>query len=75
MAEANLTSDERIQALQAELDCAVAMLAYWCVRVDMRGTGWDDWDEAYKDAMYRPCLIRERLDAAIAEARKEFELG
>lgn len=37
--------------------------------VDENGTGWDDWDEHYKDAMYRPGPLRERLDKAILEAR------
>jgi hypothetical protein len=45
------------------------MLAYWCVAVDQNGTGWDDWDEHYKDAMYRPCPIRELLDKEINAAR------
>jgi len=50
-------------------DVAVEMLAQWCVAVDENGTGWDDWDEHYKDAMYRPCYLRERLDKAILKAR------
>lgn len=52
------------------LDIALAMLAEWCVAVDTNGTGWDDWDEHYKDAMYRPGPLRELLDEAIAEVRK-----
>src|SRR6185437_12421952 len=60
---------EQVAGMERELDCAIAMLAEWCMRIDEFGTGWDDWDEAYKDAMYRPCVIRERLDTAIARAR------
>lgn len=54
---------------QRERDQAISMLAEWCVAVDANGTGWDDWDEHYKAAMYRPSPLREKLDAAIAEAR------
>jgi hypothetical protein len=54
--------------LAQERDIAIAMLAEWCVAVDVNGTGWDDWDEHYKDAMYRPGPLRELLDKAIAEA-------
>jgi len=57
------------ERLTGERDVAIGMLAYWCVAVDHNGTGWDDWDEHYKDAMYRPCLIRELLDSAIDAAR------
>ena len=57
------------ERLTGERDVAIGMLAYWCVAVDQNGTGWDDWDEHYKDAMYRPCHIRELLDAAIDAAR------
>lgn len=71
MSTDHIPSNEKI----LQLECAIAMLADWCVRVEVVGTGWDDWDEAYKDAMYRPCLIREQLDAAIAEARKAYERG
>ena len=54
-----------------KLEIALSMLAHWCVAVDINGTGWDDWDEHYKDAMYRPTAIREDLDAAIAQARED----
>lgn len=59
------------ERLTGERDVAIGMLAYWCVAVDHNGTGWDDWDEHYKDAMYRPCLIRGLLDSAIDDARTE----
>ena len=61
-------ADER-EEMQKKLDTALGMLADWCVSVDVNGTGWDDWDECYKDAMYRPGPLREELDKAIAEAR------
>lgn len=53
-----------------KLDVALRMLAGWCVAVDENGTSWDDWDEYYKDAMYRPGPLRELLDVAIEEARE-----
>lgn len=56
-------------ALRAERDAAIEMLAGWCVAVDENGTGWDDWDEHYKDAMYRSGPLRGLLDAAIDNAR------
>jgi hypothetical protein len=49
------------------------MLADWVCRVSETGTSWDDWDEGYKNAAYRPCGIRELLDAAIAEEKKAYE--
>ena len=58
--------------LLKERDIALAMLADWCVAVDVNGTGWDDWDEHYKDAMYRSGPLREKLDAAIAKARTQM---
>lgn len=62
---------DEVEALKAERDCAVAMLAGWCVDVDMGGSGWDYWDEHYKTAMYRLNPIRKLLDQAIDAARKE----
>lgn len=55
-------------AIQAR-DMAILMLAEWCVAVDQNGTGWDDWDEHYKDAAYRPSPLRTRLDKAMAEVK------
>lgn len=56
---------ERAEKAEAERDAAVCMLAAWCVDVDQNGTGWDDWDENYKDAMYREGPLRELLDKEI----------
>ncbi len=61
---------EQVAALTNERDIAIGMLAEWCVAVHTNGPGWDDWDEYYKNAMYRPNPLRELLDAAIA-AQKE----
>ena len=55
---------EEIVQLTAQRDQAVQMLADWCDAVRDNGSGWDDWDEYYKDAAWRPCLIRELIDAA-----------
>lgn len=63
---AKLEAAERDAAL---LPCAVKLLADWCVSVDEFGSGWDYWDDHYKDAMYRPGPLRELLDAAIKAAR------
>ena len=61
---------DELQDKDDQLDAAITMLAEWCVAVDENGTGWDDWDEHYKDAMYRPGPLRERLDVAISKARE-----
>jgi hypothetical protein len=63
-----MTNEEII----SQRDEAIAMLADWVARVSEVGTGWDDWDESYKDAAYRPCGIRELLDKAIVEAKKVY---
>lgn len=55
-----------IKQLTAERDVAIKMLSAWCVAVNENGPGWDDWDEHYKDAAYRPSPIRDLLDKAIA---------
>ena len=61
-------ADER-EELVKDRDIAISMLAAWCVAVEKNGTGWDDWDEHYKDAAYRPGPLRELLDKALAEER------
>jgi hypothetical protein len=61
------------EQLRRDLGTALSMLAEWCVAVDVNGTGWDDWDEHYKDAMYRPGPLREQLDKAISQARADRE--
>ena len=48
---------------------AVQLLAQWCVSVETNGSGWDDWDEHYKDAAYRPGPLRDLLDEAIAKEK------
>ena len=67
---------DAIEAVVAQRDAAVKMLAEWCVAVDVNGSGWDDWDQHYKKAMYRETELpelRELLDAAIAKARADRE--
>ena len=59
---------DRLEKAEKDAAVAIGMLADWCVAVDQNGAGWDDWDEHYKDAMYRPCPIREQLDEAIKSA-------
>ena len=55
------------------LTYAVRLLARWCVQVEDVGTGWDDWDECYKDANYRPGPLRELIDKAKEEERRRWE--
>ncbi len=61
---------DELQDKDDQLQAAITMLAEWCVAVDENGTGWDDWDEHYKDAMYRPGPLREQLDASISKVRE-----
>lgn len=56
--------------LADQLDTAIRMLAQWCADVEQNGTGWDDWDENFKAARYRPGPLRELLDDAIDAAMK-----
>lgn len=56
--------NEELDELARQRDEAVRMLADWCDAVRDNGTGWDDWDEHYKDAAWRQCGIRELIDAA-----------
>ena len=53
------------------LDAAIDLLAGWCDAVKNVGTGWDDWDEWYKDACYRPGPLREMIDARMAKIEAE----
>ena len=52
----------------AERDEAVSILAEWCSAIQRNGADWDDWDEHYKDAAYRPTQtnLRALIDAARA---------
>ncbi len=62
-----------IEALTIQRDVAINHIADWCVAIDVNGSGWDDWDEYYKEAMYsdRQSLaeIRGVLMDAIVAAR------
>ena len=58
-----------------KLDIALYMLASWCLDVELNGTGWDDWDENYKDAAYREGPLRRDIDQALAVLRaKDWRL-
>ena len=62
-----------IEDLTRQRDAAIQHIAEWCVAIDVNGSGWDDWDEYYKDAMYRENAlpeIRVLLVDAIEAARK-----
>lgn len=60
-----------IEALKEANATALGLLAAWCCAIERNGTGWDYWDEYYKDAAYRPGPLREQLDAAIAAEKAE----
>lgn len=63
----------RAEAAEADRDTAILLLAEWCVCVELNGSGWDDWDECYKDAAYRPGPLRELLDAEILKRKASPE--
>ena len=48
--------------LTRQRDEAVQMLADWCDAVRDNGTGWDDWDEHYKEAA--PVIASEQKPVA-----------
>jgi hypothetical protein len=59
--EARLAESER------DADIAIVMLAEWSFAVSNNGTGWDDWDEHFKDAAYRDGPLRGRIDAEVSK--------
>lgn len=65
---------ERLMKAEEQRNEAIRHIAEWCVAVEVNGSGWDDWDEYYKDAMYhdRKCLasIRDLLKTEIEAERK-----
>lgn len=74
----SLNESSQIAELTAQRNMAIQHLAEWCVAIDVNGSGWDDWDEYYKDVMYdrpnRLQQIRDLLKSAIEEARhRAFE--
>ena len=73
----NLNQSARIAELTAQRNMAIQHLAEWGVAIDVNGSGWDDWDEYYKDVMYdrpnRLQQIRDLLKSAIEDARKSRE--
>lgn len=61
-----------LMTIEEKYETALNMLAQWCNAVNYNGTGWDDWDEYYKDAAYREGPLRKDLDEAIRKDKKEF---
>lgn len=59
--------------LETKYQIAIEMLAYWVASIEKSGTGWDDWDEAYKDAAYRDNPIRADLDVQIQAIKKQWD--
>ena len=68
-----MSDRELVEQLIRERDEAVELLADWVARVSEVGSGWDDWDEAYRNAGYRPCGIRSILDLEIERAKKKYQ--
>lgn len=66
----NEAAASEIERLEKDLDLALTMLAEWCIDVEYNGAGWDDWDESYKNAAYRPNPLREQLDAKLKQERE-----
>lgn len=56
-----------------ERNALAVILSGWVTNVSLVGAGWDDWDEYYKDAKWRPNPAREILDIYIAAAMLERE--
>lgn len=59
--------------LQQKYNAAISLLAEWCHAIDTRGTSWDDWDEYYKNAAYRPSILREDIDLELANIKIKEE--
>ena len=67
-----------VAVLHRRVHVAVQHIAAWCVAVKTIGTGWDDWDEYYKDAACREDAlpeIRALLTEAIADLRERHAKG
>jgi hypothetical protein len=73
MDKATFPKSEAIEELTRQRDVAIKHIAEWCVAIETNGSGWDDWDEYYKDAIHRTLAlpeIRDLLVNAIEVARK-----
>lgn len=62
---------KQLAEVTTQRDAAIKLLAEWGHAVDTVGSGWDDWDHYYKNAMYRPGPLRELIDAAVETVRAE----
>ena len=51
---------------------AIDLLARWCDTIDCQGADWDNWDEYYKDARWRPGPLRELIDKRLEELKDEY---
>lgn len=60
------------EGLRKERDAAINLLAEWALAVECRGSSWDDWDEYYKDAWFRPGPLRALLDAEMRRLVAEY---
>lgn len=52
-------------------DTVLNLLAEWCVAVTDKGSGWDDWDECYKNACWRHHPARGHIDLKMQEIREK----
>ena len=56
-----------------KLDCAINLLAGWCLAVEQNGASWDDWDSFYKEANYKDIPIRKLIDDKKIELKNKFK--
>ena len=59
----------KTKTLIAERDAAIKMLAEWAVSVEQKGSEWGCLNDRYRYVMYEDNVLRELLNAAIAQAR------
>ncbi len=50
---------------------AITLLAEWTLCIELNGSMWDDWDECYKDAAFRPGPLRKLIDAERDRLKRE----
>ena len=65
----NAQWNESLAKATKERDAAISILANWIHDIDRNGTGWDDWDENYKDAKYNNEVIRSLIDKEIEKLK------
>lgn len=54
------------------LENAISGIEAWCKAIQENGTGWDDWDEHYKDFAYRGGL--DDMQSVLAELSADAQV-